>query len=122
MKKNRLTRNYKVIFGLAIMLASFVFIHAAKAAYNIYAPGDTITLGEFVYDDNGNATTSNCTISIYDDTNNAHNPIAFNITMSTSTNGDGWHFYSTTTLTSVGIYPSMMTCGSTGHGRRGEPG
>jgi len=106
------TTRFKIFLGLIIMLSNFVFVHQVMAATNKYAPGSTIIMGEFVYDDNGNATTSDCMISIYDDTSGVHNAIASNITMSTSSNSDGWHYYSTTTLTTEGLYPATMTCGS----------
>lgn len=61
--------------------------------YEKIAPGDTITLGEFVFDDNFVATTTDCTIGITD-------PLNVEMVASTTpmtANNDGWHYYNYTT-------------------------
>ena len=102
----------KVLIGLALTLASFVFIYSASvavvhAAIDKYAPGDTIVIGDFVYDDNYVATTSPCTVTMYDPTNTLLLSAAPMTALAT-----GWHYYSTTTLFALGLYPTTMTCGS----------
>ncbi len=108
-KKIVLIMQNKIFFGLAILLANFVFVYSVEASVNKYAPGDTIIIGEFVYDDDMVATTSPCTISIYDSLNNV---IASGTPMTALPSG--WHYYSTTTLYDEGVYPSTMTCGTAG--------
>ena len=109
MKKTFQTYAKRGFLGLAIVLANFVFIRATFAATDVYAPGDTITLGDFLYDDNNNmnATTTPCTITMYDPNNTL---IASSVPMTALSTG--WHFYSTSTLYAVGLYPAVMSCGS----------
>ena len=59
-------KNFKV-FGYFISLFlvfSFFWFDFVYAGYQKIAPGDTVTLGEFVFDDDFVATTTPCTIGI----------------------------------------------------------
>jgi len=84
------------------------------AGYEKIAPGDTITLGEFVFDDDFVATTTPCTIGITD-------PLDVEKVASTTAmtaNTDGWHYYDYTTASDApsGLWPSVMICGSVANG------
>ncbi len=105
------------IFGIFIALfvaISFFTIDFVYANYQKIAPGDTVTLGEFVFDDNFVATTTPCTIGI-------KNPLNVEILPTTTpmtANNDGWHYYNYSTPTSApsGVWPSVMICGSVQRG------
>lgn len=86
----------------------------AYAAYQKIAPGDTITLGEFVFDDNFVATTTDCWIGI---TNPLNVEVVASTTLMTA-NNDGWHYYDYATAVNApsGTWPSIMICGSTAAG------
>ena len=109
-------KNFKV-FGYFISLFlvfSFFWFDFVYAGYQKIAPGDTVTLGEFVFDDDFVATTTPCTIGIT-------NPSGVEVTPSTTlmdANNDGWHYYTTTTAADAasGIWPSIMICGSVQRG------
>ena len=90
-------------------MSVFVFSVAwsASAVTNKYAPNENIVIGEFVYDDDFVATTTDCTLSIY---NPSGSPVLTNQLMTALPNG--WHYYSTSTLNSFGVWPTTMTCGS----------
>ena len=114
-------RNYKYhfylffIFILLFCVFQFFSISVAFAgSYQKIAPGDTITLGEFVFDDDFVATTTPCTIGITD----PDNVVVVASTTAMFANDDGWHYYNYTTASSApsGIWPSVMICGSAGGG------
>ncbi len=94
------------ILTLVVLVALF-FVKSVSAAYQLVSPGDTVVIGEFVYDDDFVATTSDCTISIY---NPANSLIVNEAVMSTTTNG--WHYYNFSSTNPEGIWPAVMTCGS----------
>src|SRR3989344_1774329 len=80
------------IFCLVVFGFSSISI-AIAAGYQKIAPGDAVTLGEFVFEDDFTPTTMNA-------------------------NADGWHYYDYTTSVSAehGIWPSIMSCGSAVNG------
>src|SRR3989338_5926356 len=93
---------------------SFFWFDFVYAGYQKIAPGDTVTLGEFVFDDDFVATTTPCTIGIT-------NPSGVEVTPSTTlmdANNDGWHYYTTTTAADAasGFWPSVMICGNVQRG------
>ena len=106
------------IFFLSIFscFAFLVFsISAASAAnYQKIAPGDTVTLGELVFDDDFVATTTDCWIGITDPLNVER---VASTTLMTA-NDDGWHYYNYTTAEDAvsGVWPSIMICGSVQRG------
>ncbi len=105
------------ISGCLVLLLSVFCLSAATVAYASYqkiAPGGTVTLGEFVFDDDFVATTTPCTIGIT-------TPLNVEIVPSTTpmtANNDGWHYYAYTTAVNAvsGTWPSVMKCGSTANG------
>lgn len=101
-------------FSLPFFVFSFFAPNLAYASYQKIAPGGTVTLGEFVFDDDFIATTTPCTIGIT-------NPLNAEVVPSTTpmtANSDGWHYYSYTTAINAvsGTWPSVMKCGSTAAG------
>ncbi len=82
----------------------------AHAAYDTAAPGDTIRLGEFVYDDDYTATTTPCTMSVFDPTGTT----IVNAQSMTS-EATGWHYYDVALDADAanGVWPAHMVCGST---------
>jgi len=116
-------KNYTFHFYFHLFLFSFCFfvffsffsIPVMSANnYQTIAPGDTVTLGEFVFDDDFVATTTDCWIGITD-------PLDTEIVASTTlmtANNDGWHFYDYTTVGNApsGTWPSVMICGTVQRG------
>ena len=96
------------LFGFSSIPVAFA------GSYQKIAPGDTITLGEFVFDDDFVATTTACTVGITD-------PLNVEIIASTTpmtANTDGWHYYNYTTALNApsGVWPSVMICGTVARG------
>src|SRR3989344_3542150 len=100
------------IFCLVVFGFSSISI-AIAAGYQKIAPGDAVTLGEFVFEDDFTPTTTPCTITIID-------PSGTEVVSATTmnANADGWHYYDYTTSVSAehGIWPSIMSCGSAVNG------
>ncbi len=100
----------KIIKQLLIFsLCGLVLFQAglALAAYERYSVGDDVTIGEFVYDDDFQPTTTPCWVTITSPTSTV---VVDNIEM---TNGDrGWHYYPFLSVYAEGIWPTVMTCGS----------
>jgi len=98
------------LFFLVALLIFFVCTtSSASAAYERVAPGATITIGEFVYDDDYVATTTPCTVSIYDTTG------TLMVNAAATTNGaNGWHYYNYAVGGSEtpGSWPAFISCGS----------
>ena len=97
-------------FILLFFVFSFFAADFAYAGYQKIAPGDIVTLGEFVFDDNFVATTTPCTIGITDPLDVVKVPSTTPMTASTT----GWHYYDYTTAVNApsGTWPSFMICGS----------
>ena len=98
-------------FSLPFFVVSFFAPHLAYASYQKIAPGGTVTLGEFVFDDDFVATTTPCTIGITNPLDVIVVPSTTPMTASTT----GWHYYNYTTATNApsGTWPSVMKCGGT---------
>src|SRR3990167_3159807 len=95
-----------------LVFFGFLSISVAFAgSYQKIAPGGTVTLGEFVFDDDFVATTTDCWIGI---TAPLNVEVVASTTLMTA-NSDGWHYYDYTTVGDApsGIWPSIMICGST---------
>src|SRR3989338_6468797 len=96
------------------LVFSFLAIDFVYASYQKIAPGHTVTLREFVFDDDFVATTTPCTIGITD-------PLNVEVVASTTlmtANNDGWHYYNYTTAGNApsGVWPSVMICGTVQRG------
>ncbi|MEK7131699.1 MAG: dockerin type I domain-containing protein [Patescibacteria group bacterium] len=98
------------VFILLLLVFSFFATDFVYAGYQKIAPGDTVTLGEFVFDDDFVATTTPCTIGI----TNPSNVVVVPSTTAMTANNDGWHYYNYTATSGAvsGIWPSVMICGS----------
>lgn len=90
-----------------ILLGFFSFISIANAI-ETYEPLETITIGEFIYNDDYTPTMDDCTISIYPPGGGA--PLVDTVT--TTANTTGWHYYSYVTPATEGKYPAFLTCGT----------
>jgi hypothetical protein len=98
---------------ISLGLGAYIFLAASPlyifADYPKVAPGDSITLGEFIYDDNYVATTSPCTITIV-------NPSGVPVVSDAVTSAEvtGWHSYAYTVPSNGpnGSWPAILTCGS----------
>ncbi|MBP6855809.1 MAG: hypothetical protein KBC26_02460 [Candidatus Pacebacteria bacterium] len=96
-------------FGIFLFVCCGAFwcIGTSSYAYETVLPGGAITIGEFVYDDDFQATTTPCTVSVY----NPSGGLAVNTAMTAESNG--WHYYVFTGTTAEGTWPTLIQCGST---------
>lgn len=92
--------------SLFFLVGLFPFV--AHAAIR-YEQGETAVVGEFVYDDDFVATTSPCTVSIYDPSGDL---IVNESSMTADING--WHYYNYSIASNAeqGTWPTTMTCGT----------
>lgn len=95
------------IIFLAIVGIGLFFVANFAFAYEQIAPQESITIGEFVYDDNFVATTTPCTISIYDPSG------VLIVDQAMTANSNGWHYYEFAGTSTLGIWPTTMQCGAT---------
>ena len=108
------------LYLLSFSFCCFVFVSffstsiALAYDYQRIPPGGTVTLGEFVFDDNFVATTTPCTVGI----NDPSNTVVLPSTTPMTADPNGWHYYDYTTATTAdsGIWPSIMICGSEANG------
>src|SRR3990167_9692747 len=107
--KNYTFRFHFFLF-FCLVFFGFFSISASAGSYQKIAPGDTVTLGEFVFEDDFTPSTTNCWIGI---TNPLNAEIVASTTQMTA-NDDGWHYYDYTTAGDApsGVWPSVMICGS----------
>src|SRR3990167_1462700 len=107
--KNYTFRFHFFLF-FCLVFFGFFSISASACSYQKIAPGDTVTLGEFVFEDDFTPSTTNCWIGI---TNPLNAEIVASTTQMTA-NDDGWHYYDYTTAGDApsGVWPSVMICGS----------
>ncbi|QQR50401.1 hypothetical protein IPF86_00565 [Candidatus Nomurabacteria bacterium] len=101
-------RSYFGKYLFVVLLVTF-FSNApvTLASETVYAPGDTITVGEFVYNDDFTANTSDCTISIYSPNGTT---LVNEVVMTADANG--WHHYDYVAPVTNGKYASFMSCGT----------
>ncbi len=97
-------------FFLSVSFLSVLFfvpvVHAAMESVEL---GDTIQLGEFLYEDDYTASTEDCTITIYDPSNTLKVNAAL-----MSENANGWHYYDYAVGggEATGKWPAFMSCGT----------
>ncbi len=114
MMSHIIRKNHKGIqTQLIVALLFFLYIvtPAAVSAQTVYAPGASFTIGEFVYDDNYVATTTDCHISIWYPDPSAG--LAVNNELMTAST-TGWHYYNFSGSATLGIWPATMSCGTPG--------
>lgn len=108
--------NNSILYSNLFLFCCFVFFSffsiptISANNYKTIAPGDTITIGEFVFDDNFVATTTDCWVGI---TNPLDTVIVSSTTLMTA-NSNGWHYYDYTTASNApaGVWPSVISCGT----------
>jgi hypothetical protein len=110
--KNKIIRAFIeccFIFGVFFILTGTAY------AIDTYAPGETATLGEFIYNDDYTPTADDCTITIQSPSLAI---LVNNVTMTDegTVPVTGWHYYTYTIPATQGKYPAYITCGSTGAG------
>lgn len=91
-------------------LLIFIFLISpslVSADVVIYAPGDTVKIGEFVYNDDFTPTTDDCTVTIY-------SPAGATLVNGATMTDDatGWHYYDYTAPATNGKYAAFMSCGT----------
>ncbi|PCI27386.1 hypothetical protein COB55_05935, partial [Candidatus Wolfebacteria bacterium] len=109
------TSNFHFFSFCCLVVCGFSSIPVAYAAdYKEIGPGDTITIGEYVFDDDFVATTTDCTVGITDPSN----VVQVVSTTPMTANADGWHYYSYTTAANApsGTWPSIIICGTVARG------
>ena len=79
-------------------------------SYPQYPAGSVVTIGEFVYNDDYSPTTDNCDVTVYDPTNTKV------VYASTTARSDGWHSYTFTPASVLGVWSSNISCGSSAGG------
>ena len=94
------------VFLFLAIIGIFTTGSVALAAYARYAPGERVVIGEFVYEDDYTATSTNCYVSAYSPSRVL---VINNALMATSS--DGWHEYSTVP-TEKGLWSANMSCGT----------
>lgn len=100
-------KNIHVVIFLSILFLSANIAHAST--YQIYAKGDTATLGEFVYEDDFTASTADCTVSIFSPNNTQ---VVTDAVMVEAVSG--WHSYdyAIPAIGPDGTWPASMSCGT----------
>ncbi len=92
------------IFGIFSSIFNYVY------AIETYVPLESVTIGEFIYNDDYTPTADDCSIDIY-------SPSLVSLVSSTMTDEGtvgvtGWHYYPYTIPATEGKYPTFITCGS----------
>ena len=113
--KNYTSRFHFFLFSFCcFVFFGFFSISVAFADnYQKIAPGDTVTLGEFVFEDDFSPSTTDCTIGITDSSNVEQQSPTTMLERS-----DGWHYFDFETDPNdpSGIWRSVMICGTAGGG------
>ncbi len=104
LKKNTLL----CVLYAGIVFSVGFFVYTTAFAIDVHMPGESITIGEFIYNDDYSPTTDDCTISIY-------SPAGATLVNEATMTDDstGWHYYPYTTPVTEGSYPAFITCGAT---------
>jgi hypothetical protein len=114
MKRNRFYQHF-IARAFLFFLASVGFCASALpafAAYDQFEPGTAVTLGEFVYDDSFEATTTaNCSVTVHD----PNGTLVVNAQAMTA-DADSWYHYTLAPATTEGTWPAFIACGSLGTG------
>lgn len=98
--------------ALIIPVAALVFVKttwAASGNVQICNPSANCTIGEFLYDDSYNPITAGATCTItsrYPDGTYLLN----NVSLTASSQGDGWYAHSFTAPTTLGLYRTTISC------------
>ena len=102
---------FKIVFySLILVLVFLFFVPAVFAAYEKFAPGDAVTITEFVYNDDFTPYTSDCTLAVYDPSG-ASFTLPGGATMTTEAS-TGKHYKTFTPDNIQGVWPAIMSCGT----------
>lgn len=101
---------FRIIF-LSIFLTFFIpFLSTQATEYQKVSLGDTIRIGEFLYEDDYTASTADCTLTIYD----SAGTLKYTGTMTENANGWHYHDYAVGAGEALGNWPTSMACGTAG--------
>ena len=100
-------KSFSLFSLIGITILSGLFFVTNAFAFETYEPGETIIIGEFIYNDDYTPTTDDCTVSVYSPAGVA---LVSEVTM--TDDATGWHRYAYTTPLVEGKYPTFITCGS----------
>jgi hypothetical protein len=99
-----------IFFALVLLLVSAQSVRADSALYQRCEPGTDCTLGEYIFEDDGNTpitTADYCQITI---TNPADIVVENNTNMSNKS--DGWYYFIFNATAPLGTYRSTICCAS----------
>jgi len=100
----------KILFFSLVIAEALFFISPVLAAYEKFAPGEEVTISEFVYDDNFVATTTPCVLSVYKPPTGE-----FFVSSTMEIDASTGRHYKTFTPDSIsGVWPANMACGTRG--------
>ncbi|MEN9621787.1 MAG: hypothetical protein RLZZ67_221, partial [Candidatus Parcubacteria bacterium] len=94
-----------ILFSSVLLLGSQV----AYAEYEKYGVGDTVTVGEFVYEDDFTPSIVDCFVSVY---NPSGSVMVNEATTSTTTSGWHWYNYAIPGAGPLGVWPATISCGT----------
>ena len=105
---------FRIIF-LSIAFIFFIsffipFFSTQALEYQRVSLGDTIRIGEFLYEDDYTASTADCTLTIYDSAGTQK----YTGTMTENANGWHYHDYAVGGGEALGNWPTSMACGTAG--------
>ena len=107
---------YKTFLLLLILVITFISVGVVLASYDKFAPGEEITISEFIYNDDFTPYTSNCTLSVYKPNGDAFT-LPGGATMSKD-DTTGRHYKTFTPDgapgSTEGVWPANISCGTAG--------
>ncbi|HAG27395.1 TPA: hypothetical protein DCG61_01265, partial [Patescibacteria group bacterium] len=92
--------------GTAVLVTTMMLVVPifAFASYTKFSPGATVTIGEFLFEDDFTPSTEDCTLTVRD----PNGDVAVNeVTM--SERPDGWHYHTFVPASITVIWPSIMS-------------
>jgi hypothetical protein len=111
-----LTVNYEILFRRIIFSVFFVsiffisFLKAQAVEYQKVPLGDTIRIGEFLFEDDYTPSTADCTLTIYDPAGT----LKYTGIMTEDANGWHYHDFAVGGGEALGNWPTSMACGIAG--------
>ena len=101
---------FRILF-LSSFSAFFIPLFSAQAIeYQKVSLGDTIRIGEFLFEDDYTPSTADCTLTIYDPSGT----LKYTGTMTENANGWHYHDYTVGGGEALGNWPTSMACGTAG--------
>lgn len=104
-------KNYfRIIFLLSFLSFFIPFFSAQAIEYQRVSLGDTIRIGEFLFEDDYTASTADCTLTIY----NPAGTLKYTGIMTEDANGWHYHDFAVGAGEALGNWPTSMACGTAG--------